>query len=68
MYNNLAELDLLCKARIAEVERKAVLTRRARNVKSAKAQVLDRFLYGLSLIRNVRLPLNSWLDYAARQE
>jgi len=69
MYNNLAELDLLCKARIAEAERKAVLNRRARNVKSPKAQLLEHFLHSLSLIRNVHLPLNiRRLDYAARQE
>ena len=69
MYNNLIELDLLCKARIEEAERKAVLNRRARNVRSSEAQLLGRFLHGLSHIRNVHHPLNiRRLNYATQQE
>jgi hypothetical protein len=69
MYNNLMELDLLCKARIEEAERKAVLNRRARNVKSWEVQLLGRFWHGLSQLRNTHLPLNiRQLNYAAQQE
>jgi hypothetical protein len=69
MYNNLMELDLLCKARNEEAERKAVLNQRARNVRSWEAQLLERFLHSLSQIRNVHLPPNTrQLNYAAQQE